>query len=39
MGKIQEKWRDSLINLDDIKFKNIKIEKIISYPHGFMSSF
>lgn len=32
MGKIQEKWRDSLINLDDIKFKNIKIEKIISYP-------
>lgn len=32
MGKIQEKWRESLINIEDIKFKNIQFNKIISYP-------
>ena len=32
MTKIQEKWRDSLIDINDINFKNIKFEKIISYP-------
>lgn len=32
MGKIQEKWRESLVNLDDIPLKNIKFYKIVSYP-------
>ena len=32
MAKIQEKWRDSLIDINDINFKNIEFNKIISYP-------
>ena len=32
MSKIQEKWRDSLIDINDIDFKNVSFEKIISYP-------
>ncbi len=32
MSKIQEKWRDSLIDVDKIPFKNISFQKIISYP-------
>ena len=32
MAKIQEKWRDSLIDINDINFKNIEFDKIISYP-------
>lgn len=32
MAKIQEKWRESLVNLENIPFKNIKFFKIISYP-------
>ena len=32
MAKIQEKWRESLVDINEIKFKNIEIEKIISYP-------
>jgi len=32
VGKIQEKWRDSLIDINDIDFKNISFEKVISYP-------
>lgn len=32
MTRIQEKWRESLIDVNSIAFKNIKIEKIISYP-------
>lgn len=32
MAKIQEKWRESLTDINDVNFKNIKFEKIISYP-------
>lgn len=32
MTKIQEKWRESLIDIKDINFKNIEFNKIISYP-------
>lgn len=32
MGKIQEKWRESLIDINSLKLKNIEIDKIISYP-------
>ena len=32
MTKVQEKWRESLINIEDIDFKNIDFKKIISYP-------
>ncbi len=32
MSKVQEKWRESLTDINDIKFKNIEFEKIISYP-------
>ncbi len=32
MSKIQEKWRESLIDIGDIKFKYIEFNKIISYP-------
>lgn len=32
MSKIQTKWRESLTDINDIKFKNIEFEKIISYP-------
>ncbi len=34
MTKIQEKWRDSLTDINDVQFKNIEFEKIISYPHA-----
>ena len=32
MTKIQEKWRESINNINDINFKKIKFKKIISYP-------
>ncbi|MCI9585424.1 MAG: aminoglycoside phosphotransferase family protein [Bacilli bacterium] len=32
MTKIEEKWRESLIDIKEIDFKNIQFEKIISYP-------
>ena len=32
MGKIQEKWRDSVINIDDIILKNAVINSVVSYP-------
>ena len=32
MTKIQEKWRDSLTDINDIEFKRVKFEKIINYP-------
>ena len=32
MSKIQEKWRESKIDLSKIKLKNIKEFKVISYP-------
>lgn len=32
MAKIQEKWRDSLVDINDINFKTVKFKKIISYP-------
>ena len=32
MTKIQEKWRESLTDINDVDFKNVEFEKIISYP-------
>lgn len=32
MTKIQEKWRESLIDINDINFKSVEFNKIISYP-------
>jgi len=32
LSKIQEKWRESLIDINEIKFKDIILDKIISYP-------
>ncbi len=32
MARIQEKWRESLIDVNSIDFNNIELKKIISYP-------
>lgn len=32
MVKIQEKWRESLIDINALKLENVVIDKIISYP-------
>lgn len=32
MAKLQEKWRESLIDVNSINFKNVEFEEIISYP-------
>jgi aminoglycoside phosphotransferase (APT) family kinase protein len=32
MARIQEKWRESLIDINSINFENVELEKIISYP-------
>lgn len=32
MTKIQEKWRESLTDINDVDFKNVEFDKIISYP-------
>lgn len=32
MSQIYEKWRDLTVNFDEIKFKNIHLKEIISYP-------
>lgn len=32
MSSIQKKWHESLININDIDFKMISFDKIISYP-------
>ena len=32
MSIIHEKWRESLIDINDIKFKKVKIEEVVSYP-------
>ena len=34
MAEIIEKWRDSLIDTFEIKFKSVKLEAIVSYPHA-----